>query len=388
MPSFIRLGKWSLAVLICAYSSIWISGSLHGQTMNLSLDLFYSDPNNTASAGTWQLVATSDNRGIAGAVATVADVNTSPTYLAPTGSGTGVPVAGFHQTFEGGTKPFWLDRGTHVEMLFGQIPVESPGTQGLFYDVGVVGGATQPGENGTPTITGFAAGTNVPWNFKDTLGDLLDDGTLNGSGALEGGVILASGSFNAATNPAFFTDPNDPNETSAGNVFLSLGDPNNPPAQGQIVAATISTQTRDNTTLPSTFIWNTFDVGNWNESNRWNPTSGPPGAGDSAVINSGDATPVTVSGSEAAASTTVGAGELLIDSGGILASPVTLVGGKLTGSGTIVGTFTNNWGLVAPGAGATSSAGAGAASVPEPASAIIAMLGAAALLLRRTGHIS
>ena len=182
MHRLVRVGTWSLFVLI--------SVSLHAQTINVSLDLFYSDPNDTTSSGTWQLLATSSDRGIAGLVALAEDVNNSPTFKAPTGSGTGNSVAGFHETFDSGTKPYWTDRGTYLEMLFGQIPVASPGPQSLFYDVGVPGGATQPGENGTPSIAGFSSG-NVPWNLPDTLGDLLDDGTINGSGAFEDGVVLA-----------------------------------------------------------------------------------------------------------------------------------------------------------------------------------------------------
>ena len=126
---------------------------------------------------------------------------------------------------------------------FGQIPVSSPGPQGLFYDVGVPGGATQPGENGTPPIAGFLPGNNVPWNFTDILGDLLDDNILNGSGTFEGGVLLASGTFDANSNPAISN-----NETAA-NLFSSLGTATDPPGVGTIIAAAITTQIRDNALL-------------------------------------------------------------------------------------------------------------------------------------------
>ena len=61
-------------------------------------------------------------------------------------------------------------------------------------------------------------------------------------------MLLASGTFDANTNPPFFTD-----DTSQGNVFTSLGTATDPLVQGSVVAATVSTQVRDNTsmTIPS-----------------------------------------------------------------------------------------------------------------------------------------
>jgi len=228
------LSAWLLSVSI---------DPMHGQTIDLSLDLFYSDPSDTSSSGTWQLVAQASDRGIAGLDVRLADVNFDPTFEAPTGSGTGVAMAGFQPTFGGA--PFFLNRGDHLEMLFGQIPVAAPGPQGLFYDVGVPGGATQPGENGTPAIAGFVGGTNVPWNFNDRLGDLLDDSQLNGSGPLEGSVLLASGSFDAGTQPGFF--PGSATDVTAGNVFLDVGTATSPPSS--IVQAAVATQRRSNSDL-------------------------------------------------------------------------------------------------------------------------------------------
>ena len=210
-----------------------------GQEVTLSLDLYYSDPLDINSGGYWELVATSTDRGLASATIRLADVDIDPVFLAPAGSATEMPVAGFHQWFGDGTKSFATDRGDHLEMLFAQIPVSSPGPQALFYDVGLKGGATQPGEMGTPTIVGFTAERNVPWSLDDRLGDLVDDGnSSNNSGIMHGGVLLAAGSFPTNAAPTFFASPH-----SAANVFSDVGSPTAP---GSVLAATITTEVRDN----------------------------------------------------------------------------------------------------------------------------------------------
>jgi len=219
---------------------------LQAQTVDMSLDLYYSDPADTNSAGTWQFVAKASNRGLAGLATQLSGVNSDPVFEAPWGSGTGVSVAGFYEFF--GVNPWNTDTDgdlATVEMLFGQLPEAPPGPQGLFYDVGVPGGATQPGENGTPAIAGFVPGNNVPWNFTDTLGDLFDDSLLNSSGFFEGGVLLASGTFDANSSPTISMSPT---ETGA-NTFVLLGTATDPPSVGSIAMAAFTTQIRDNTFL-------------------------------------------------------------------------------------------------------------------------------------------
>ncbi len=240
-------------MLVAAFGLLFTTAVVKAQTVDMSLDLYYSDPADTNSAGTWQLVALASDRGLAGLNVGFIGLNQNPVFEAPWGSGTGVPVAGFYEFYNNGLSPWDLDQDGNsatLDMLFGQVPLFSPGPQGLFYDVGVPGGATQPGENGTPPIAGFVAGNNVPWNFTDTLGDLFDDGILNGSGAFEGGVLLASGTFNANSSPAFLGE--------VANAFIAMGTSADPPAPGSIVAATLSTQIRDNTFMvipePSTLM--------------------------------------------------------------------------------------------------------------------------------------
>lgn len=220
--------------------------NLQAQTVDMSLDLYYSNPADANSAGTWQFVAKASHRGLASLATQLTGVNPGPVFEAPWGSGTGVSDAGFHQTIG----PFLWDHNTDanpvtLEMLFAQVPVAFPGPQGLFYDVGIPGGATQPGENGTPAIAGFVPGDNIPWNFTDTLGDLFDDNILNDSGPFEGGVLLASGTFGANSSPAI----NSSASFTGANVFTALGTTSDPPPIDTILQAAFTTQIRDNTFL-------------------------------------------------------------------------------------------------------------------------------------------
>jgi len=236
-----------LSLVLVAWSWAAAPRPLCGEAIDLSLDLHYDNPQDTNSAGTWQLVAKASDRGIVSLVARLVDVQSGAVLEAPYGSGTSLLRAGYRDSFAGGTVSWATDHGDHWELLFAQPLISAPGPQGYFYDVGVPGGATQPGENGTPAVTGFVAGNNVPWNFNDTLGDLLDDGLINESGQYEGGVLLASGTFAANSSPGFYVG-GDGNST--GDVFTSLGTSTDPPSTGSIVeATTFNTVIRDNTSL-------------------------------------------------------------------------------------------------------------------------------------------
>ena len=98
------------------------------------------------------------------------------------------------------------------------------------------------------------------------------------------------------------------------------------------------------------FTWNS-GAGDWSDPSNWEPNSGPPAAGDAAVIDSLN-TVVTVSEPGLVAfSTDVLAGELLIESTGMLTSSITVNGGKLKGNGGVEGIVINQDGAVAPGDG-------------------------------------
>ena len=220
-----------------------VATAVSAQSVNLTLDVYYSDPTDTASNGVWELIATTSDRGLAGATVRLEDVIADAMLMAPTGSATDLPVIGFRESFGNGTITFDQDRGDHLELLFVQPQMAPPGPQALLYDVGKPGGATQPGEASTPAIAGLV-GQNIPWNYHDALGDYLDDGTPNDSGAFENGVLLALGMFDAGSAPAFFAG-----EASSANVFTLLGTATDPPLNGSVVEATVSTLIRNNTTV-------------------------------------------------------------------------------------------------------------------------------------------
>lgn len=264
-----------------------------GQTVNLSLDVTYANPANVNSGGTWQLTSKATHRGLAGAVARVVNIASSPTFQAPTGTATGIPTAGFQPSFDNGTNPFWTNRGSHFELLFGQVPIAAPGPQGLFYDVGVPGGATQPGQNGTPAVAGLTGTSNVPWNFTDLLGDLSDDGQLNNTGSFHNGVLLASGTFAANVTPAFYAV-----EASQANLFTDVGTSTQPPDVGEIVAATVVTQVRNNTSLAGSF-WNVDTSQDWATSANWFAQAVPDTTSEIATFGSKITAPRTITNNAA-----------------------------------------------------------------------------------------
>ncbi|MEZ6101054.1 MAG: dockerin type I repeat-containing protein [Pirellulaceae bacterium] len=231
-----RAVKWctclAAIVLGCACPAV-------GQSVDLGLDLYYSNPADTASSGTWQLVAKSSSRGIAGLDVRLTGIDPTVQFDAPTGTAPGIASVGFQQSFNGATPDWLIDRADHMELIFGQIPVQAPGSQGLFYDVGVPGGATQPGENGTPVISGLS-GVNLPWGFDDVLGDAADGNNANNNGIFQGGVLLASGTFAANSNPGFLASL-----SAAANVFTAVGTTTSAPL-GSIIEATTTVQVRDN----------------------------------------------------------------------------------------------------------------------------------------------
>jgi len=124
------------------------------------------------------------------------------------------------------------------------------------------------------------------------------------------------------------------------------------------------------------FTWNEGFLGDWSDANNWDPNTGPPGAGDSALIDSAGSI-VTVTGSQSADSVDLSDGELEIDTEANLTSPLTMTGGSLTGFGTVTGNVIVNGGSVSPG-GVIGAAGV--SDVPEPTSVVPLLLGGMAML--------
>jgi len=198
------------AILVASFGAV-----ANAQSATLSLDLFYSNPGDTTSAGTWQLYATADSEGVSGVAVHITGIMGDPEamFLAPAGPG-------FREFYNGGTVPFDSDNhgdASTLEMLIAQVPLPSPGPQNLLYDAGKLGGTTPLAQAELGTVV-------------DTSGSIMTDA-----------VLLAFGKFGANSTPAF-----DPSEVTV-NVFTVEGTATDAPPLGSIVVAALTTQVRDNT---------------------------------------------------------------------------------------------------------------------------------------------
>ena len=115
--------------------------------------------------------------------------------------------------------------------------------------------------------------------------------------------------------------------------------------------------------------------------NNWDPNTGPLGTVNHAVINTVGAVVTISDPNRAALSTSISAGELLIEAEGRWTSAVMLTRGRLTGNGIVVGTVTNDGGSVAPSgsAGFLVSSG-GAQNLPEPSCLSLSVIGGLSFL--------
>ncbi len=145
-----------------------------GQTINVSLNVLYSDPINSSSGGTWELVAKSSHFGISGLVARLTNI-TSSQNRGPRATVNGGDPAGFSVFSD-------FSILGYRELLMGQVPIiplPSGKEQSVFYGVGTL-------INGAPNYPGKPAGTNsvgpaftsltnpqeIPWATGDVFSDL------------------------------------------------------------------------------------------------------------------------------------------------------------------------------------------------------------------------
>jgi hypothetical protein len=254
------------------------ASSALAQTVNFSLNVFYTNPTNTASGGTWELVAKSSDFGIAGVDLHLLNIQTA-TLRAPRATVNGNDPAGFN-TFVNATFP---------NFIIGQTPNGTPAPtdeEGLFYGVGQFanGAPNYPMQPmGTmsegPSITSLTSPVEIPWaDAPDPFGD------ANWNTAAR----LLSGTFATSTTPAFAAG-ND------ANVFTSL--PLTADAVGGIAAATtITTLVRTNF-APASADYNkngivdAADYVIWRKQDGTSvpPASGADGNGD-GMVNQADYT--------------------------------------------------------------------------------------------------
>lgn len=145
------------SLIFCAIALVAVTAHTASAVVNVQLNLRYTDPNNEAAGGTWELLAGSDAGGIAGIVALVDNINNDALAAGSTG----------FDVFES------QQVNTVVEVVTGS-DLDTPAT-----DVGLGAGTT---------------------------GNVADDLFPGNSPAIwANNALLASGTF-AGTRPAFLTN--------------------------------------------------------------------------------------------------------------------------------------------------------------------------------------
>lgn len=231
-------GAASLVALVAVV--VHLATPVHAQTIDLSLNVFYNDPGNINSGGTWTLVGKSSHFGIASLSLRLQNIDPAVQFLAPTGR-----VNGSATTNAG----FWVQANTtqgtgqdlHRNITIGQAPLATvpPGNeQRLFYGVGTL-------TNGAPNYADKPPGSNfigplftTLTNVQPTLWAPVPPGDAFGNSAWNTAASFVSGTFAAGVSPTFF-----PGTTGQLFSFLPL---NNTSTPDNIVTATISTIVRTN----------------------------------------------------------------------------------------------------------------------------------------------
>lgn len=218
------------AMIFAGMAATWQPAAAIGQTIDLSLNVFYTTPSNINSGGTWDLVAKASNFGLAGLEARLLNIATAMN-VAPSGIVNGNDQAGFN---------LFVDQqfSNYRAIILGQtpiLPLQSGEEQGAFYGVGQLANGSPDfpgkpvGSNSIgPTIASLTMPTGIPWGTGDALGNP----------AWSTAARLASGTFAAGTTPSFVFG-------SSGNVFTTTGSSS---SFGTRVAATVSAIVRTNST--------------------------------------------------------------------------------------------------------------------------------------------
>ncbi len=159
-----RMVPLRLLILSACALPLFLASAGFAQTIDLSLNVFYSTPSDMTSGGTWQLVGKSTDFGIAGISANVNNIATAQDR-GPRGTVNGSNPAGFGSFFFGPDV-------SYSNLVVGQIPLDPntlpPGNEeSLFYGVGTL-------TNGSPMYTGQPGGTNSIGPMFTSLTGLQD----------------------------------------------------------------------------------------------------------------------------------------------------------------------------------------------------------------------
>jgi hypothetical protein len=212
--------RFAAVLSACACTlSTFCAPANSAQTIDLSLNVFYTNPANTSSGGTWELVAKSSPSpgtfGISGLDVQITNINSGSVIKGPRGIVNGSNTAGFQLLDDAFIAPT-LSTPAYRDLSIGQVPLYSLPAgkeETYFYGVGTLtnGAPDYPGKPAGsnsigPTFTSFTSPQDIPWATGDAFGDA----------AWSTAARMVSGTFAAGVSPAFVTG-------SSGNVFTSVG---------------------------------------------------------------------------------------------------------------------------------------------------------------------
>jgi hypothetical protein len=275
----------------CALASL-VAATSAALSIDLSLNVLYTNPANPALGGTWELVAkssTPDTVGISSITTYLRDINNDVTIEAPRGTVNGANNAGF-QVLGNIFHPAGINP-SYREVLVAQLPLFPlpPGSEeNLFYGVGTLtnGAPNYPGKPAGsnaigPTFASFTGPQDIPWATGDVFGDV----------AWSTASRMLSGTFAAGATPAFFNG-------SIGNVFTSAPGTNTQ-LGNEVLASTVTTIVRTNSVAPANSAdYNHDGIVSAADYVVWRKTLGnvaaPPGSGadgdGSGFVDAGDYT--------------------------------------------------------------------------------------------------
>lgn len=230
--------RFVAALSACALASLFAAtGS--AQSIDLSLNVFYTNPNNTALGGTWELVAKSSpgTFGIAGLTAYLRNINNDVAIEAPRAIVNGANAAGFQIVANFFHPPDPPDP-SYREIVVAQVPLfplPFGSEENLFYGVGTLTNgapnypAKPPGSNSIgPVFASLTSPQDIAWATGDAFGDVAWDTASR----------MLSGSFSPGATPGFFAG-------SLGNVFTSVPVTNNQ-IGNEALASSLTTIVRTN----------------------------------------------------------------------------------------------------------------------------------------------
>lgn len=179
--------------------------------IDLSLNIFFTNPVNPNSGGTWEVVAKSDEDGIHSVNFDLSGISPAVDFEVPFGTvNGGADQAGFVIRDA-------VSAGSFTSILVSQAKTATlTGPQvGEFYGFGTL-------ENGTPNFPGKVAGTNSLGPNITSLGSLNNprwavSGDIFSDPVWDTAAAVASGTFSTGNIPAFVNDT-----MFAGKVFTSV----------------------------------------------------------------------------------------------------------------------------------------------------------------------